>query len=713
MSWRLPLGIMAGRGGGPTGPVDVAATSPETLTTNLVLWLKADSYVGADGDAVATWGDSSGNARDATQATAGKKPTYKTNIWNSLPVMRFDGGDGLGTAAVDLTASRVMTWYMVASATDQTNQILMEFSDNTNNATTDAGGFLLADTASRLSMTVKGNVGANDWTSLNTFEQGTGTAKVIHGIFDMTLSKLQVVNGLDGDTTGRHGSNVNVNTGLFGNHPFNIGCRDADASVAATSLFLTGDIAEVIVYTGRHTAAQRWGVERYLAEKYNVTAWSKPLANLVFEGDSITEGGNSYFTTAYPQRLVNRLKDKVAWFNPAISGQRIDGAVADASTQIYPESAFSNFGSKNIATCWLGTNDMINTGGNQTAAATLTEYYSYLDALTAQSFKTLAFTVIPRNDAGAPADFEAKRLAFNADVLANYASHAFAVCDPTTNAAFDVEADTLDTTYYDADLVHPNTTGLRVISGIVGATLSSAYSVDEIVPSDLTGLVAWWDANAITPVADGTAIAQWDDSSGNAKHATQATGTKQPVYKTSILNGKPVVRFQGTDDFMDVPAIDLSATKAITVIGVFNSTVNATDQVIIEMSANYGSQTDSFILYRASDNLPLFGAEGNVGFVDAKTAFIQSAHAVFAGVIDMSKALREVSVWKNGTFGTLGNNSNNTGFFGNRALYMGARAGTSLFLTGDIAELMIFNRALTGGERGRMEEYLAYKWGIF
>lgn len=69
------------------------AITPQSFP-NLWAWFKADSFVGSDGDAVGTWADSSGNARDATQATGANKPVYKTGIFNGLPAIQFTQGTG-------------------------------------------------------------------------------------------------------------------------------------------------------------------------------------------------------------------------------------------------------------------------------------------------------------------------------------------------------------------------------------------------------------------------------------------------------------------------------------------------------------------------------------------------------------------------------------------------------------------------------------------
>src|SRR2546426_3011074 len=75
--------------------IDVITTIP-----NLKVWLDASQLTGlVDGDPVGTWADQSGNGYDATQSVAAKKPTYKTNILNARPVVRYDGvDDDLGTS---------------------------------------------------------------------------------------------------------------------------------------------------------------------------------------------------------------------------------------------------------------------------------------------------------------------------------------------------------------------------------------------------------------------------------------------------------------------------------------------------------------------------------------------------------------------------------------------------------------------------------------
>lgn len=62
------------------------------------------------------------------------------------------------------------------------------------------------------------------------------------------------------------------------------------------------------------------------------------------------------------------------------------------------------------------------------------------------------------------------------------------------------------------------------------------------------------EADRIAGLSDGDAAATWSDLSGRGNHATQGTGSKQPLYKVGIFNGRPGVPFDGVDDFLSLTA---------------------------------------------------------------------------------------------------------------------------------------------------------------
>jgi hypothetical protein len=77
-----------------------AAANPGGITTAPKLWLDATAGVykdagttlAADGETIQQWNDQSGQGNHAAQATAGQRPTYKTNVINGKPAIRFTSG---------------------------------------------------------------------------------------------------------------------------------------------------------------------------------------------------------------------------------------------------------------------------------------------------------------------------------------------------------------------------------------------------------------------------------------------------------------------------------------------------------------------------------------------------------------------------------------------------------------------------------------------
>jgi len=79
-------------------------------------------------------------------------------------------------------------------------------------------------------------------------------------------------------------------------------------------------------------------------------------------------------------------------------------------------------------------------------------------------------------------------------------------------------------------------------------------------PLDLPNLALWFDASTITGIPDGGDISQWDDLSGNVRHATQAVALDKPHFREAYRNGLGAVEFDGVDQWMD---LDLSSAIAL------------------------------------------------------------------------------------------------------------------------------------------------------
>src|SRR5829696_3345542 len=80
-------------------------------------------------------------------------------------------------------------------------------------------------------------------------------------------------------------------------------------------------------------------------------------------------------------------------------------------------------------------------------------------------------------------------------------------------------------------------------------------------------LAVWLRADAgVTTNASG-GVTQWADQSTNANSAAQITDAAAPLLINGALTGRPVVRFDGVDDFLNVPdAESISLTGDMTTL---------------------------------------------------------------------------------------------------------------------------------------------------
>lgn len=212
---------------------------------------------------------------------------------------------------------------------------------------------------------------------------------------------------------------------------------------------------------------------------------------------------------------------------------------------------------------------------------------------------------------------------------------------------------------------------------------------------DITGLKLWVDASMI-PQADSSAVTQWNDLSGNGFHATQGTSAKQPTLKTNILNGLPIVRFDGVDDFLahtydnnSQPFTCFAIAKRSAGPVAYQNIIQAGNPLItarLLSSANWGA-------YFTADKPSSYSIDG-----------------VFTIMSLVCRSNTDIDFVTNGT---LEASAGGAWFYGAARKAIGAGTNTGAdYLTGDIAEILVYNRALSTSERRRIEKYLSIKWGV-
>lgn len=198
-----------------------------------------------------------------------------------------------------------------------------------------------------------------------------------------------------------------------------------------------------------------------------------------------------------------------------------------------------------------------------------------------------------------------------------------------------------------------------------------------------------------TPAAlDGDPVGGWQDQSGNANHATQATGGARPALKLSIQNSKPVVRFNGSSSVMASP--DFTGAD-ITEFWVFNKTGGNTGYRGL---ASYKSRFGLYSNMNATNQLGTSDAADQSSGVAVTSTFIILTLIRRAGY--------NVRFRVNGVEQTAGAAANYSGYTADRI----GGDGFSQFHTGDVAERLTCNRIVPNADILNMEAWLAAKYAI-
>lgn len=163
------------------------------ITLGLQLLLDARSITGLnDGDAVSSWADSSGNANNASQATAARQPIYKTNIYKTFPAVRQDSANKiLGGSFSSWTSGTGATFFIVVSNIPASPPSGAQYFGTAPTGGTDSSNYLIG-IGTALQFWVNG---ANRYPSIAMTSIGSRVPVIIGGAVDS--SKIDtIINGL-------------------------------------------------------------------------------------------------------------------------------------------------------------------------------------------------------------------------------------------------------------------------------------------------------------------------------------------------------------------------------------------------------------------------------------------------------------------------------------------------------------------------------------
>jgi hypothetical protein len=240
----------------------------------------------------------------------------------------------------------------------------------------------------------------------------------------------------------------------------------------------------------------------------------------------------------------------------------------------------------------------------------------------------------------------------------------------------------------------------RVLSAAERAQVEEYLSAKWGTFPVLTGLARWYRADdTATVTSSAGSVSQWIDKAGGNDNLTQATAGLRPVTGTRTLNGRNVLDFDGSGDYLGTTT---SLALPLTTFIVARSDIAATavERTILAGQGNTCALNidvgEQFYVYMGGpSNFMFYGAGANLLNLNAHIwSFTLSDTAASTSRLDGAEIV-----------------ATGAGSFGSNFTTVGGHATTATW-DGIIGEVIQYSRVLTPTECRQVETYLAGQWGI-
>lgn len=207
-------------------------------------------------------------------------------------------------------------------------------------------------------------------------------------------------------------------------------------------------------------------------------------------------------------------------------------------------------------------------------------------------------------------------------------------------------------------------------------------------------------------------VRQWNDASGNGKHALQATAANRPQLFKNAANGMPALRFTKTEnDRMVSTALSSAGRASVWIVARYSSLPSSNPGLLQGSSTGNALASDPALKHLGmwvSSSGSVWGrgiqSDGTTRNVPATTTLVANTWYVLNANYDGSNILQYVN---NSAAGTISYNGTLRAW---ADVAIGVQGGSEGW-NGDIAEVVIFKASLNRAQRIILGNHLAAKYG--
>jgi hypothetical protein len=251
---------------------------------------------------------------------------------------------------------------------------------------------------------------------------------------------------------------------------------------------------------------------------------------------------------------------------------------------------------------------------------------------------------------------------------------------------------------------------IAVQSWATSSVVTSYVQIDSTATFTKNQLQLWLKAdNDVTQSSNNVSF--WQDMIGN-NSAIQNTSGAQPQYVSSAIAGLPAISFNGSSQFLQLtPAMTTSFTSGATIFLVAKPTAVTTNARFLDFGN--GATSDNILLFEPTNTGVSFQVyNGSTG-----GNIVTSSSAVTLNQYQLVEAehngnlVDTAQIYTNGVQGASGT-SNSFQNVNRNSCFLGTNYAQSIFYQGQIAELLVYSRPLSAGERTAVETYLFERYQL-